>query len=1291
MPKSYRITKKILLPIFAVIIAAITIIIGIIILSNTNFAQSAVRSFINAMIPGSISWETLSISPCTGRVQISNAALLDADKMILVSFKKLDVSISVPDLLRGTLLIRSAALDGPAADLAMDGTGSLNLLEALGIIPGKKDNPDKKTSLPKFLIVERFILTNGMLRWSQPASGITAGIDDLNLSVGLNLENRSGDLSLKTGKGYFSRGGHISHITNVSAAGLMKAGSISPCRIDVRTAGSWLAIGGALEDVFAALRFDVTSRFNVSLSELSGILPAPGSMTGTLGGGIRVRGSPGNPSASLNCAYGGGEILGNRVDGVYLDAGIDDRVAVIPALLVRAAGGTCSLSGSIGLREAFPEGFLSGNRNPDLASYRADVVIASFPLNAIPLPGGAMHGAINANVSVRGTGFSPAAAFAAIRVAAGIDNFSRHEGNQPAPLSLAMEGKLERGLVSIESLSATLGNMQISGTGSLNPASGAVSASISGSSVDLSREAAAFGRNAGGSCTFDAALYGTMRHPALSLRILGEGLRYEETTLGNATLEASLDADGAAHLSRFSLVNGSSTVSLSGSTRLDLSGSRDRAGDRPLSLDIHAFNVQLGDFNNSVKGLLTIAGSISGSVMHPAGGLSLSATAVDLGFQKLDAASIKTGMRGGRIYLDHFTFDVAPGETVRIGGWITPAGAYKLTLSADNLSLGSNPYIKSTGMDGKLSMSLDGEGSLSDPRAKGPITLRDVRFRDRQYEDFRVDLSIADRVIRAKGRLNFDLAGYYDLIKKNFNISLVFDKTDLSPFLSASGNPGLSASLSGSINAKGNADRPLGLDLSVNLLDCDVSSGTRMLLSTGPLKATIRGGMLSVPQTRIAILDSGWIRFSGTGPIRSAVAIDSDGLIPVELASWFSGSLANASGFIRFTTRLRGDLYHPVLNAGITLQDIGFDVPSISNGLRGISGSIDVMPGSITIPGIRGSLGNGTIGMNGRIGLKGLAMRDIMLNMSADHAGISVPDTLDLDFNARLNVAGTFARIMVRGDVTILRGLYYQDLVLHPFRNIGERKTEKIDTGGGKSPLEKIKFDIALKNRSPFEIDNNIARMTINNNLRFFGSAARPVLNGSLRVESGSIFYLGREFVINSGKVDFLNPYRIDPLIDIQGSSSIQGWNVLIGLSGKLDALAFTLSSQPVLDSGDILSLILIGKTKGKKSSLSAAQLISQAITLTYGGAIKKKTGIDSIEIKAEDEGKRSSSGNFSATIGKNLNDRVTYYYTVGKDNRGLRSSTTIEYKFFDNFLIDAEYDSNGKTGASIRYTRSFR
>ncbi len=1279
-----RMLKKILRPISILIIIAFIIINIIIALSNTDFAQVAARNIINALMPGSISWEELSVSPYAGRVRIAGAVLKDADNKIVISIKGLDASVSVPGLMRGELLIHKAELVGPSVDFLLDGNGSLNLLEALGISPGKKKNTGKKASLPEFLTVEKFVLTGGKVRWSQPAAGFHAGIDDIDITAGLSFRERSGDLSLKTGTVFFTRGGRTIRLVELSAAGLMKKGLISPCRIDARSENSWLAIGGELADVFTAIRFDVTSGFSVSLPEMGGLAALPGRISGYVKGSLTVRGPLNNPSAALSCAYGGGEILGSSVDSAYLSARLEDRVVTVPALLARAAGGTCALSCALDLAGAFPDGFLSGNRSPKRASYRVVADLARFPLRAIPLRGVAPRGAINAKASAQGSGLSPASASAEFRASATIDNFSMNESGRPAPFSVVASGMLDRGILRIESLTASLGNLKMSGAGSLERTTGAASASISATSGDISTEAAAFGLNMRGSCAIDAALSGTIRRPAVSLRLSGERLRYRELAFGDASAEVSLDGGHAVAISRFSLANGSSRVSLSGSAPLRRDG--------PISLDIRTFDIQLADFMGTVGGRVTLAGGVSGSIMAPEGSVRLTATAVDLGFWKFDAAEIGAHAGNGRIYLEPVTLVRAPGETASADGWITTRGAYEFTMQATGISLGAIAPVRATGMDGKLSLDLGGKGSLNDPRLDGHVSIATPGFRDRVFNDFLINVSVANRAITVNGKMNFDLAGYYSFSSKSFNLSLIFDRTDLSPLLSALGNPGLDATVSGSLRARGNSGRPAEIDLSADISELDVSSGGRKLISSSPLAVTVSGGILTLPPARISVLDSGWMNLSGGGSIHTNLVIDSEGVVPVEIANWLGSAIANGSGSIRYRAALRGPLRSPELTAGITFQDAGFDLPAIGNGLRHISGAIHVMPGRIVIAAVNGSMGSGAVGVNGSIGLAGLSIRDADVTLSADRAQISVPDTLDLDFNARLNVAGTPDRALVQGDVTILRGLYYRDLILHPFRNIGVKRTEKADTGGGeKSPLDTIRLNVALINRNPFEIDNNIARLTINNNMQFFGTVTRPVLNGSMRVESGSIFYLGREFVINSGRVDFLNPYRIDPVIEIRGSAAIKSWTVLVGLSGRPDELRFDLTSQPVLESSDILSLVLLGKTKGEKSSFSAGQLVSQAIALTYGDAIKKKTGIDSIEIKTDEEKGKKASGNITATIGKSLNDRVTYYYSIGKDERGLKSSTTIEYKFFDNILVDTEYDSTGKVGAGIRYRRSFR
>jgi translocation and assembly module TamB len=1260
---------------------------------NTRYAQNAAKVMIGRMIPGSITWEKLTVDPAGGFVTIHKAVLSGADGKTIISFRHLAAEISIHDLFLGRLVVHKAVLDRPAVDFSIDRHGSFNLLAALGIKKKKVHTGRKKRSaVPDFLAVERLVLSDGSARWTRPAAGTIAGIDGISLSAGLDFKERTGNLSLKTASGFFTRKGRSMTLTHLGASAVMKRGAIDPVTVEIRTQGSRLVVSGTIGDVFTAPRFDVAASFTVSLSELSTVLLAPGTMDGGADGSLSIRGPLNNPSALLKCVYTGGTIYGRRVDRVTLDMRLDDRVLSLPALSALAGGGACSVSGTMDFREAFPGGFLSVNRNPDMITCRVSAVLARFPLAAFPAAGGTLRGALNSKMSASITGLDPLPVSATFNIDAAADNFSWKESAAAAPLSLSLGGLLEGGCLRIESLKAGFGNMRMSGAGYLKRTTREVSASVSISSGDLSREGAVLGMNLQGAAKIDGVLSGTLRAPAAFLHFHGERLRYGDVTLGDASLEASLDSGGTMNMSRFSLVNRSSEIDISGSSRLYRAGAGGTGGGRPLSLNIRRFDINLADFRDSMAGRVTLGGAVSGSVEKPLGSVRLSAGDMDLGFQKFSAINIEARMSGGNIYINPCTIDFAPGEAARADGMITTKGAYRFTMAIDALTLGRTPLLKSAGLDGNLSMMLSGEGTMGNPRAKGTITIRQPRYGDRAFDDFLVNISIADRMIRVNGKLNFDCAGYYDVAGRNFRIALNFNRTDLSPFLSAAGNPGLNAMITGAVTASGNTRRLPGMELSADISKFEVFSGTRELIRAKALRATVRNSVLSLPPATITLLDSGWIRLSGSGPIQRAVVIDSEGVIPAEIAGWFNNYLTNASGLVRFTTSLRGDIRRPVLNAGITLQDIGFDMPYAENGIRGLSGAITVAPGLVTITGVRGSLGRGTIGLKGHIGMRGLSPMNAALNFEANNAGISVPDMLDLDFNARLNLSGTRDRAFVRGDVTILRGLYYQDLVVHPFRDILKReKAVKRNAEGEKSFLDRIRLDIALVNRNPFEIDNNIARLTINNNLRFFGTAAHPVLNGTLRVETGSLFYLGKEFAISSGKIDFLNPYRTDPVMDIRGSSQIQNWNVLVGLSGRPDDLKFDLSSQPVLDSSDILSLILIGKTKGGKSSLSAGQLISQALALTYGDEIKKKTGIDSIGITTPAEKGKNTSRNYSATIGKSINDRITYYQTIGKDEGGVKTSTTIEYKVFDTILIDSLYDSTGKIGGGVRYSRSFR
>jgi translocation and assembly module TamB len=81
-------------------------------------------------------------------------------------------------------------------------------------------------------------------------------------------------------------------------------------------------------------------------------------------------------------------------------------------------------------------------------------------------------------------------------------------------------------------------------------------------------------------------------------------------------------------------------------------------------------------------------------------------------------------------------------------------------------------------------------------------------------------------------------------------------------------------------------------------------------------------------------------------------------------------------------------------------------------------------------------------------------------------------------------------------------------------------------------------------------VDNNLARMEIVPDLKFTGTVGRPVVSGRAAVSEGEIIFRRKTFTVTRGVVDFINPYKIEPYLDLSAEANIRQWEVTLSLSG---------------------------------------------------------------------------------------------------------------------------------------------
>jgi translocation and assembly module TamB len=186
--------------------------------------------------------------------------------------------------------------------------------------------------------------------------------------------------------------------------------------------------------------------------------------------------------------------------------------------------------------------------------------------------------------------------------------------------------------------------------------------------------------------------------------------------------------------------------------------------------------------------------------------------------------------------------------------------------------------------------------------------------------------------------------------------------------------------------------------------------------------------------------------------------------------------------------------------------------------------------------------------------------------------------------------------------------------------------------------------------------------------------------------------------VIRRGTIDFVNPQKLDPSFDIEAETRIQSYRVTLRVSGTLERVTPTLTSDPPLSPVQILSL-LAGGEESMVASLTQAQALqaqlaaSGAATLAAGkiseevglerGA-EKLFGLNRFSIDPSLLRGAGTTPTARITLGKRITPDLTVLYS--QDLRGSEQRVlSLEYTLSDRLSVLFTREDPGGFGFDLR------
>jgi autotransporter translocation and assembly factor TamB len=370
--------------------------------------------------------------------------------------------------------------------------------------------------------------------------------------------------------------------------------------------------------------------------------------------------------------------------------------------------------------------------------------------------------------------------------------------------------------------------------------------------------------------------------------------------------------------------------------------------------------------------------------------------------------------------------------------------------------------------------------------------------------------------------------------------------------------------------------------------------------------------LVTGPETRIEV--SGTAGLAAPGPLNLRLV----GNMDLALAAFFSKDI-QAGGDSRFELALSGTRQDPRADGFFQVDggQVAMDEPAIQ--LTDLALRLDLARNEITISRLNGSLNGGTLTGSGRVTYPPTGPAQVNVDLSADNVFMEAIEGLRTAANADIQVrSDRRGFITIGGRVDVLQGSFTENL------NVEEEllgivaSEEELGLIQERSPLlERVRFNVAVHTQEPVIVDNNLAELAMDMNVRLAGTYYRPGLVGRLNLEDGGEIYLReRTYYLERGLISFNNTSRIEPGLDLTARTQAKDAGVPIDItlriSGTPDDMETTLTSDPPLPEPDIIAILVTGRRLEEARGQASAVVREQTLSLLAGGVAGRiGTGLD--------------------------------------------------------------------------------
>jgi translocation and assembly module TamB len=608
-------------------------------------------------------------------------------------------------------------------------------------------------------------------------------------------------------------------------------------------------------------------------------------------------------------------------------------------------------------------------------------------------------------------------------------------------------------------------------------------------------------------------------------------------------------------------------------------------------------------------------------------------------------------------------------------------------------------------VQGQAGFHLTGSGTQDAPAVNGEIDLRNIVLNRETVGSMTILAETHGETVQLRGRSNFENAelnvdGAVDLRDQwPGQIALKFSHLDFDSLIRAyfQGQITGHSSMAGEIDIHGPMKQPRNLVVTGNVTQLSADIENVKLQNDGPIHFGLESESLKVDEFHLTGTETD-LNAKGTVQLTGEHVLDlrSRGRFNLKLLQAFNPNLV-ANGPATFTVSVTGPSARPQLSGRLEVKDASASLQDLPNGLSHITGSLVFAQDRMQIEKLTAHTGGGELDVGGFLAYRNGIYFD--LTAKGSDVRLRYPPGVSSSADATLRYTGSAKSSLLSGDILITRfGMNpHFDFANYLAQN---RKAPIIST---LNPfLDNMRLDMHITSTPELQVETSLAKLSGDLDLHVRGTAARPAIVGRVNIAEGDIFFNGTKYRLERGDITFSNPLSIEPVVNLDMSARVQGYDVTIGLHGQAiggKGISMTYRSDPPLANSDIIALLAFGRTRGQgvynasqpgvstSDTASASNaILGEALNATFSDRVQRLFGASRVKIDPQFIG---SENNPSArvTIEQQISNDITFTYVTSL-TQSAETVIQVEYNIDKNVSIVAVRDQNGVLGFDIHIRR---